>query len=289
MIPGMFITDLDGTLLRDDKQLADADISALGALGKRGITRVVATGRSWDSFKEIMEELGFMGPGRVLPVDYVIFSTGAGIMAFPQANLIRQYSLGQGDVDRITTYFEGQGLDYMVHKAIPRTREFVFRSHGRSNPDFWSRIELYRQCASAMGSGKINGFGRATQVLAIVPKNEALGVVTKARRLLPGFSVIKATSPLDHRSVWIEVFPRFVSKSQAASWLGTRLGVDPANVVALGNDYNDQDLLDWAGHGFVVDNAPTDLKSRFRTVCSNNRCGVARAIEAVWGTVASLA
>lgn len=285
MIPGMFITDLDGTLLRDDKRLADSDISALGALGERGIVRVVATGRSWDSFREIMEKLGFMGPGRVLPVDYVIFSTGAGIMAFPQADLIQQYALGESDVERITSYFEGQGLDYMVHKPIPCTREFVFRSHGRFNPDFWARIKLYSHCASAMGPGKINGFGRATQVLAIVPKNEALGVVTKARQALPGFSVIKATSPLDHRSVWIEVFPRSVSKSQAASWLVTRLGADPASVVALGNDYNDLDLLDWAGRGFVVDNAPMDLKSRFRTVCSNNRCGVAQAISEVWGTL----
>ncbi len=285
MTPGMFITDLDGTLLRDDKRLADADISALEALGARGIPRIVATGRSWDSFREIMEKLGFMGPGRVLPVDYVIFSTGAGIMAFPQADLIRQSSLDGSDVDRIIRYFEEQGLDYMVHKAIPRTREFVFRSHGRSNPDFWSRIELYRHCASAMGPGKINGFGRATQVLAIVPKSEAPGVVTKALQALTGFSVIKATSPLDNQSVWIEVFPRCVSKSQTASWLGTRLGVDPANVVALGNDYNDLDLLDWAGRGFVVDNAPADLKSRFRSVSSNNRCGVAQVISEVWGAL----
>jgi hypothetical protein len=122
-------------------------------------------------------------------------------------------------------------------------------------------------------------------VLAVVPKNEALGVVTKARQALTGFSVIKATSPLDNRSVWIEVFPRTVSKSQAASWLGKRLGASPANVVALGNDYNDQDLLDWAGRGFVVDNAPTDLKSMFRTVSSNNRCGVAQAISEVWGAL----
>lgn len=285
MTPGMFITDFDGTLLRDDKRLADADISALEALGTRGIPRIIATGRSWDSFREIMEKLGFMGPGRVLPVDYVIFSTGAGIMAFPQADLIQQSSLGGADVDCITRYFEDQGLDYMVHKPIPNTREFVFRSHGRSNPDFWSRIELYRYCASAMGPKKLNGFGRATQVLAVVPKNEALGVVTKARQALTGFSVIKATSPLDNRSVWIEVFPRSVSKSQAASWLGKRLGAAPANVVALGNDYNDQDLLDWAGRGFVVDNAPTDLKSRFRTVSSNNRCGVAQAISEVWGVL----
>ena len=96
MTPEMFITDLDGTLLRDDKRLADADISALEALGARGIPRIIATGRSWDSFREIMEKLGLMGPGRVLPVDYVIFSTGAGIMAFPQADLIQQSSLGGG-------------------------------------------------------------------------------------------------------------------------------------------------------------------------------------------------
>ena len=65
--------------------------------------------------------------------------------------------------------------------------------------------------------------------------------------LLPDLTVIRTTSPLDHRSTWIEVFPREVSKSQAAAWLAARHGIRRGDVCAVGNDYNDRDLLEPRG------------------------------------------
>jgi len=38
------------------------------------------------------------------------------------------------------------------------------------------------------------------------------------------------------------------------------------------------DLLEWAAHSFVVDNAPEDMKNRFETVCSNDNGGVAEVV-----------
>ncbi len=51
------------------------------------------------------------------------------------------------------------------------------------------------------------------------------------------------------------------------------------DTMAIGNDYNDLDLLDWAAQSFVVDNAPVDLKCRFQQVGSNNNGGVAEAVN----------
>ncbi|MDY0221351.1 MAG: HAD hydrolase family protein [Desulfobacterium sp.] len=275
----MFITDLDGTLLNDDRRISQEDLNALEALGKMGVVRVVATGRSWYSFHKAITSLALGGPDNFLPVDYVIFSTGAGIMAFPSMELVCDHSLSQHEVHRITDHFEAERCDYMVHRPIPRTREFVFRSHGRDNPDFRSRIEIYRPWAKPMDAMGINGFGRATQVVAVVPGQGALGVFKNTQIALPDLSVVRATSPLDHESMWIEVFPGGVSKSHSAAWLVDKLGMGQNNVVAVGNDYNDLDLLLWAGKGFVVTNAPPDIKSRFITVPSNNNSGVARVIS----------
>ncbi len=278
MVCKMFITDLDGTLLNDDKQISARDLAALAALGDRGVVRVAATGRSWFSFINALDHLDLPGPHDCLPIDYVIFSTGAGIMAFPSMELVCDHALSPEEVHRIAGYFDARKLDYMVHRPIPRTQEFLFRSHGRDNPDFASRIELYRPWATPLGSTGINGFGRATQVLAVVPEQEASGIYEQVSRQLAGLSVVRATSPLDHQSLWIEVFPMGVSKSHGAAWLVQQLGMDAESVVAVGNDYNDLDLLEWAGKGFVVANAPADLKSWFATVLSNNRSGVAAAI-----------
>ncbi|MCP4045415.1 MAG: HAD hydrolase family protein, partial [Gammaproteobacteria bacterium] len=64
-----------------------------------------------------------------------------------------------------------------------------------------------------------------------------------------------------------------------ASWLASRLDTDPADIMAIGNDYNDLDLLEWAQQSFVVENAPIELKSRFQQVASNDNGGVAEAVE----------
>jgi len=281
MTDKLFITDFDGTLLNDQKRLDEKNIRALEMLGEQGVARGVATGRSIYSFNKILDELGFSGPGRVLPVDYVIFSTGAGIMEFPECTVLKKASLSPSDVVSIADYFEDQGMDYMIHKPVPETKHFVFRSHGSDNPDFQARIELYREFCFPLNGRPVSSFGKATEVLSIVPENESRGVAEKAGKALKEFSVIKATSPLDGCSVWIEVFPKTVSKSQAASWLARQLGIDQTDVVSIGNDYNDLDLLSWSGKGYVVENAPLDLKALFQMVSSNNQCGVAEVISKI--------
>ncbi len=276
MPSALFITDFDRTLLKNDKTIGEKDIKALETLGRKGIFRAIATGRSLYSFKRIMNELGFSGGDLLFPVDYIIFSTGAGIIQYKDGTIIKKTSLKSHETAHIADYFENQKLDYMVHEPVPHTENFVFKSHGDANPDFFERIQLYNKfCSPLNGNGD---FGRATEVLSIIPVKKALDIDKKIKKALYAFSVIKATSPLDHESVWIEVFPPSVSKSKAGSWLAQKLEVSRDNVVSIGNDYNDMDLLEWSGKGFVVDNAPDDLKLKFEKVPSNNKNGVAHAV-----------
>ena len=59
-----------------------------------------------------------------------------------------------------------------------------------------------------------------------------------------------------------------------------RHGVDHDDVLAVGNDYNDRDLLEWARHAFVVANAAPPLKDRYTVVASNDDQGFADAVAA---------
>lgn len=71
---GLFIMDFDGTLLRSDRTVAAEGLVALRQLGELGIIRAIATGRSLFSFNTV--------PLSDLPLDFVIFSTGAGILQY---------------------------------------------------------------------------------------------------------------------------------------------------------------------------------------------------------------
>jgi Cof subfamily protein (haloacid dehalogenase superfamily) len=267
---GLFIMDLDGTLLRSDRTFADRDLDALKRLGDHGIIRTIATGRSPYSLASVAISK--------LPLDFVIFSTGAGVFQHPGGRIIRRVSLEAHEVNRVCAVLRAARLDFMVHRPIPDNHMFAYIQSQDVNEDFERRLSLYRPFAFPMAESP-DGFGPATQLLAVVPPQDGLSALKDVRSELSGFNVIQTTSPLDGKSTWIEIFPAAVSKSLTAAWLAEQLRIDKSQVVAVGNDYNDLDLLEWSGMGYVVANAPADMKNRFAAVASNNQGGVAEAVE----------
>ena len=265
---GLFVMDFDGTLLRSDRTVAEEDRDALGRLGDLGIVRVIATGRSLFSFNTVTLSN--------LPLDFVIFSTGAGVMQYHGNKLIRTVHLEPREVDRAGQVLKAHRLDFMIHHTIPDNHRFAYYRTNRENVDFERRLELYHRHADKLAEIS-KGFGPATQLLAVVPARNGTAALEAIRNELVDFNVIQTTSPLDGKSTWIEIFPATVSKSQTAAWLAEELQIDKRLTVSVGNDYNDLDLLEWTESSYVVANAPADLKDRFETVASNNDGGVAQA------------
>jgi Cof subfamily protein (haloacid dehalogenase superfamily) len=267
---GLFIMDFDGTLLRSDRTFNEADLDALQRLGELGIVRTIATGRSLFSFNRTCVSN--------LPLDFIIFSMGAGVLQYTGGKIVRQAGLETHEVERACEVLKSCRLDFMVHRAIPDNHMFAYFRSSSKNDDFERRLQLYHQHAEPL-TDISHGLELATQLLAVVPAVGNTAVLAKIRGALPDFSVIQTTSPLDGQSTWIEIFPDTVSKSLTAAWLADQLQIDKQRIVAVGNDYNDLDMLEWTDNSYVVDNAPADLKNRFTAVASNNNGGVAEAAE----------
>jgi len=267
---GLLVTDLDGTLLRSDKTLAPTDRDTLVRLEALRIVRVIATGRSLYSFRQTALP--------DLPIDYLIFSGGAGIMAYPSGIMLRKIDLAPDAVHRTIGLLVKWNLDFMVHRPIPDSHHFAYHSAGGHNPDFRRRLALYKPFCRPLDGGR-EAFGPATQLLVVVPPDGSIALVDRLRSRLPGVNVIRTTSPIDGRSVWIEIFSPRVSKYRAARWLARRMDLDRRDVCAVGNDYNDLDLLEWPDSAFVVANAPADIRARFAAVDSNDHCGVSDAVS----------
>lgn len=279
---GLFVTDLDGTLLTDQRDILTQEMANLERLRQQNIGVAIATGRSLFSFKRLLAGNGSLKLGILRGVDYVIFSTGAGLLDLGTDEILQSHSLSVDDVLDISEYLEGLGVDYMVHAPIPETRKFVYRSQGEKNPDFSRRIGLYSEFGEPVDEvsrTRINGFGGATEVLCIASRERGYELAKKVATELEGFSVIMATSPLDKQSVWIEIFPPRVSKSASVEWLASSLGLTQEYVCGVGNDFNDQDMLQWSGYSFIVENGPSIMKDDYITVSSNNNGGVSEAIS----------
>ena len=267
--PGLVVTDLDGTLLDSASRLSDVNRRTLETLGRSGVVRAVATGRSLYSARLAMHE--------DFPVDYLAFSSGAGIVSWDDGRLLRACAMEPALVDRLVTRLRGLGLDFMVQHAAPDSHRFHFVRSPRRNDDFDRRVERYRRFARRWRDDAAMEF-EVSQFVVIEPP----GADSHRDLLVREFGevhVVRTTSPLDHASTWIELFPAGVSKAHAADWLRARHAIAPARTVAVGNDYNDLDMLDWAAQARVVSNAPSSMRERYAVVRANDDDGFTEAVS----------
>ncbi len=262
-------TDLDGTLLNDQQRVSEENLEMLNYLGSKGIIRVVATGRSYYSFKQVIPP--------DFPIDYLAFSTGAGIMSWPDKKLVFSRYLKAERVETITRLLAANRVDFMIHHTIPDNHYFDYCRFDNPNPDFDRRCEHYEDFGTARDTASLNYFN-ATQILAILPI-ENLTFFDSLAETMEGVKVVKTTSPLDHKSLWMEIFPPEVSKGKAIEWLCNREGIPPDATIGIGNDYNDLDLLRSTYHSYVVENAAIPLRREFKPTLSNNDHGFADVIR----------
>ena len=264
MIRGMILTDLDGTFLNSSSKISDENLAALHELGQHQIIRVAATGRNLHSARQVVEHH--------LPFDYLIFSTGAGICSFADDRMLCAHELGEGDIQALARFFSDCAVDFSIHHPIPDNHCFHWYASPEPTSDLITRLKHLREFAC---QGPFEKISRATQFLAISCDGHA--IIAELQRRFAHLSVIRTTSPIDGRHIWIEVFPAAVSKGLAAEWLCGELGIERRHTMSIGNDYNDQAMLEWTGRGFVVANGPADLRGLFQPAPGNDAHGFAVA------------
>ncbi len=262
----MLITDLDGTLLNDRQQVSPADLQTLRALSRQNVLRVIATGRSYFSLKKVL------APD--FPVDFVILSSGAGIMDWKRKSLLTHSEIKAGQARKIASFLMEQKIDFMVHDKLPENHHFLFFHYNQFNGDFKTRLRLYEPFAKPLTD--VTQIDSASQFVLIFRRPEEF--TDKMRSVLNDVHIIRATSPLDNQSVWFELMPFGVSKQSAAQQLADRHRLGAEDVLALGNDYNDQELLDWAGRSFVTANAAEELKKRYLQTVENNQSALSKCV-----------
>lgn len=267
----LIATDLDGTLLRDDKSVSETDMHTLEILGKMNIIRVAATGRSMYSVRKVIPEN--------FPFDYIVFSTGAGLYDWKKQELLASTCLEPQQVKTAAKVFFDNNLDFTIHKPVPDNHYFIFNKSGLVNTDFEHYCDYYNGFCERW-DGNIETLQHATQLLSVMPVSQVR--YETLMKKLKGFKVIRTTSPVNDSFMWVEVFHPKVSKGHTLKKLCRKLGINPENTISVGNDFNDLDMLHFTGHSFVVDNAHNDLKMKFRTSTSHLQNGFTHAVEKVF-------
>ncbi len=248
----MVATDLDGTLFRKNEVVSNTDLNTFKRLGNRKIVRVAATGRSlYSAFDALPSDF---------PIDYLVFSTGAGVMNWKSKEIISTKHLHAKEVERVSQMLYNQNITFSIHPPIPDTHKFIYWENNEEGLDMKVLKERYGQFLQAFDPLNFE-YQSATEIRAIIPNDEEL--CNKISAQCNGSRAIRATSPLNKDFLWLEVFHSEVSKANGINHICILENIRAEEILCIGNDYNDIEMLDFAGKSYVVANAPKELIDRY--------------------------
>ncbi len=267
----MVVTDLDGTLLQSDQSISPADQKTLERLGDLGVCRVAATGRNLYKVRLVLNEES--------PFDFVIFSSGAGIMNWKSQKLIRAMSISIEETSEIINYLIGEKCNFKVSRQLPDNHNFGWWQ-SYDCPELTRYVEHHKKFGDAIKIDPEHPF-ISSQLLMFFPceSDQFELVKKKVQAKFPELSVIKTTSPLNSDFLWMELFPNGVSKAHGIEEICRITGIARENTLGIGNDFNDLEMLDFTHHSYVVENAPEELKLKYLISLAHYEDGFSYAVN----------
>ncbi|MEA3496927.1 MAG: HAD family hydrolase [Bacteroidota bacterium] len=266
----IIVTDLDGTLFNSKTEISLTDIETLRLLGKKDIIRVIATGRSMFSAINSLP-IDF-------PIEYIISSSGAAIFDWKTKELLKSFSINKNDSLKVFEALVKRKVDFSIQMPVPENHNYFFVKSTTNNPDFERRNNLYKSYAKEIKKSYFET-QETCQFIAIVNGNKSLDVFNEIKRELKILKVIRSTSPIDGKSLWIEIYHSGVSKANGIKFIANLHKIEKENILTIGNDYNDLDMLRWSKNSFVVSNSPKEIKDEFQLVSSNDESGFSAAVN----------
>jgi Cof subfamily protein (haloacid dehalogenase superfamily) len=260
--------DIDGTLVGDDLVIGERTLAAVGEASRRGIAVSLVTGRMATSAIPFAQALGLTGP--------LVAQQGALVRAMSKPGSERPGRL-------------------LYHRPLapPVTVEIVRWCQERHlTPHFnhleWmivasdeSRLDEYRLFVGDRLRTVPNIAARAlrpvTKVVAIGEGEHSLELLEEARAHFAG----RASVTLSHPR-FLEFLAPGVSKGMAIRWLARRLRVPLGQCLAMGDQYNDLEMIAEVGYGVAMPSAPAAVQAVARFVAPPvSQEGAAQMIERI--------
>jgi len=257
--------DMDGTLLDPAHKLTERAKAAIAHARALGVHIVLTSGRPVSGLAPFLHELGIDGDD-----DYCIACNGGLVRRLGTGENVAEFPLSFEDF----RYCEQVARDIGVHfQALDGQRLYtpnqdisrytVIDSHLSHVPLSYRRVEDMDPSMSFIK-------------LMMIDEPEVLdaAIVRLPAELTERFAVLKSAP------FFLEVFDHRAGKGPSLQKLAEHLGIDRANVMAIGDQENDLTMLQFAGTSVAMGNAIDAVKAvaRFET-SANSEDGVAKAIE----------
>lgn len=272
--------DVDGTLLPTFAQAINPrTANALRTAQAAGITVAIATGRRTNYTVPLLEDLGLRADTPLITSNGAVTRTLGGEsvdrchmeagVARGICGLLRSYGSLVFTFDR-----PGRGELVLEDLELAHSRISLWVEANRKS------IEVVKPLEKALGDGDDPIQGMVTGSIDRMREAEK---VLKSNDLHRYCECVRTEYPARDLSI-LDLLPPGVSKGWSLQRLARRLGIDRKEVMAIGDNWNDLDMLEWAGQAIVMGNATAELRTLGRTrgwkqAPPNDEDGVAVVLE----------
>jgi len=266
--------DIDGTLLNSQFSISDIDLSALRRAHEAGIEIAVVTGRRHDFALPIAQQLGFDL--------WLISSNGAITRSLTGDTFYRDLLPAQVCRELCQAMVEFRGNTVLTFDK-PGKGSIVLENMNELENSIrrWLEKNLqYIDFVVPVEGALVTDPVQAMFCGPIPRMHEALAALENCH-LAEEITVLRTEYPLRDLSI-VDVLNKGCSKGQALERWAAFRGVPREQVMAIGDNYNDIEMLAFAGYPVIMGNASEELRGRGWTVTrSNDQNGVAAALEPV--------
>ena len=274
----LLAVDIDGTLLNHEFRIADADLAALRRAHEMGVEVILVTGRRHTFALPIAEWLGFDL--------WLISSNGAITRSLSGETFHRDFL--PADTARKLCESMNEFRGNMVLTFDTNSKGAIVLEHmdelGGSIQRWLEKnmqyIEFVIPIENAISSDPVQAMFCGN----IERMHQALGTLSTCG-LERDITILRTEYPVRDLSI-VDILNQGCSKGHALErWTNYR-GITREQVMAIGDNYNDIEMLAFAGHPVIMGNASDELRGRGWTVTlPNDQCGVAAAVEQVLGVL----
>ncbi|CAM4155730.1 haloacid dehalogenase [Bacillus luti] len=259
----MIVLDLDDTLLRDDHTISPRTKEALMTAQEQGVKVVLASGRPTFAMRAIAKELHLEEYG-----SFILSFNGAKIINCKTDEELFSSTLSPEIVHSL--YDISKDENVWIHTYIG---DNIITEENNSYTEIEGQI-------TGMPIVEVNNLKESVQqpvvkVLMVENPEHLQAVEAKLQKQLEGQLSVMRSKPF-----FLEFTEAGVTKGTSLNKLIQKLGIKREEVIAMGDSYNDQAMIEFAGLGVAMGNAPDDIKEIANYVTDTNmNDGVAKVVE----------
>ncbi|TDF95880.1 HAD family hydrolase [Paenibacillus piri] len=256
----MLALDVDGTLLNDQHEITALTRQALLQVHSAGVKIVLCTGRGPGNAVPILEQLGLEG--------VLITHNGAATVQTPGNVLLHECGFSVIEVAALIRYCREKRVHFDVSTTFGM---YVNNRLGLAEAEMYKKFMLEPEHVDDLSllDGKLVKY-----TLFGTP-----GQLDEVEREMPHIGLPDSLQYIRSGDFFIDVMSMEASKGKALEQLAVRWNMHPERIMAMGNYYNDLEMIQYAGLGIAMDNSPDAVKAAADAVTgSNNEDGVYTAL-----------